>query len=157
MAPDKTTATDDRGSARTTPVFSPARANRALVLVRRIVADMVKRYDRLMELRRERDEMLSAGAVITRSAHLPAARHERLEELEDGIARYVEQLSDLNHELLSTGCVLKDWRTGLVDFPASYGGRRVWLCWRLDEPAVTHWHEWHAGIAGRLPITDDFN
>jgi hypothetical protein len=43
-----------------------------------------------------------------------------------------------------------------VDFPAMHGGRRVWLCWRLDEPAVAHWHGWHSGAAGRMPIGEQF-
>jgi hypothetical protein len=36
-------------------------------------------------------------------------------------------------------------------------GRRVWLCWKLGEPAVAHWHEVHEGLAGRKPITDGFD
>jgi hypothetical protein len=27
--------------------------------------------------------------------------------------------------------------------------REVYLCWRLGEPAVEHWHELNAGFAGR--------
>ena len=35
-------------------------------------------------------------------------------------------------------------------------GRLVFLCWRLGEDAVTHWHELDAGVAGRQPIPADF-
>lgn len=42
---------------------------------------------------------------------------------------------------------------GLLDFPSSYRGRWVYLCWRRGESAVGHWHEVDAGYRGRRPIT----
>ncbi len=156
MATDKTTASSPKGPTTTTRVFTAERANQALVLVRQIVTDVVRRYERLSELRREREELLPAGPESGRVDRAATRRHERLEELNDDIGRCVEELNDLNRELSSTGCVLKDCRTGLVDFPAMHGGRRVWLCWRLGEPAVAHWHGWHAGVAGRMPIGEQF-
>lgn len=44
---------------------------------------------------------------------------------------------------------------GLVDFPGEIGGRRIFLCWRLGEEAVEHWHETDAGFAGRQPLEAD--
>ena len=31
-------------------------------------------------------------------------------------------------------------------------GREVYLCWRLGEPEVLHWHELNAGVAGRKTL-----
>jgi hypothetical protein len=31
-------------------------------------------------------------------------------------------------------------------------GRIVFLCWKLGEPEVTHWHELDAGFAGRQSL-----
>jgi hypothetical protein len=45
--------------------------------------------------------------------------------------------------------VVRDLDRGLVDFPAVIDGREVYLCWLLDEPAVTHWHAIESGFAGR--------
>jgi hypothetical protein len=50
--------------------------------------------------------------------------------------------------------VVRDLDRGLVDFPAVIDGREVYLCWLLDEPAVTHWHAIESGFAGRRPLTD---
>ena len=157
MAPEKTT--DVRKPRRTdsTPVFTPDRANRALVLVRRIVADIVARYRHFTELRREREQLLRSAATRTAARPATAIRDERMEELNDAIDRCGEVLHAFNRELLATGCVLKDWRTGLVDFPAVYQGRRVWLSWQPGEPFVAYWHEGHEGRAGRFPIDADFN
>ena len=42
---------------------------------------------------------------------------------------------------------------GLLDFPSSYGGRWIYLCWRLGETKVAYWHEVDAGFQGRQRIT----
>lgn len=44
---------------------------------------------------------------------------------------------------------------GLLDFPTTWDGRWVYLCWRRGEPAVSAWHEIHAGFAGRQPLTPE--
>jgi hypothetical protein len=44
---------------------------------------------------------------------------------------------------------------GLLDFPTTYRGRWVYLCWRSGERTVTAWHEVDAGFAGRRPLTAD--
>lgn len=126
------------------PLFTVERANRALVLVRKIVADIVAQYAELVRLRAEMTELETAGR-----------NGERYAELREQIEGIVEALNRVHRELADTGCVLKDWRTGLVDFPAEREGRRVWLCWRLDEPCVAHWHELDAGVAGRQPLAEE--
>ena len=145
MPSDKVVATESQSRVAVAPEFTLERANSSLVLVRRVVETVVRRYDELMQLRREREQYPA-----------DADRQERVQELDDHIGRCVEQLNDLNRELMAIGCVLKDWRTGLVDFPAVHRGRRVWLCWRLGEPAVAHWHDPHAGFSGRVPTGRDF-
>ena len=50
--------------------------------------------------------------------------------------------------------VVRDLERGLIDFPALLEGREVYLCWLLDEPAVTHWHAIESGFAGRRPLAD---
>lgn len=126
-------------------LFTRAEAERTLVLVRRIVADIVAHSRRLLALRDEQLEL----------ARLPG-RGERLERVRAELAEVVAALRALERELTDIGCVLKDWERGLVDFPAEHEGRRVWLCWQLGEPTVGHWHEWEAGFAGRRPIGPDF-
>ena len=54
--------------------------------------------------------------------------------------------------LASRGILLRDPETGLVDFPGEVEGRRVFLCWRLGEPDVAHYHEENAGFSGRKPL-----
>ena len=58
-------------------------------------------------------------------------------------------MKDYEKELRTLQIELKDYVTGLIDFPCWMDGREVYLCWRLGEPDVGHWHEIDAGFAGR--------
>src|SRR5205823_1313364 len=69
-------------------------------------------------------------------------------ELEEGRGR----MEELVNELHGLGVLLKDYFTGLLDFPCWMDGREVYLCWKLDEPEVGHWHEVDAGFAGRRKL-----
>lgn len=45
--------------------------------------------------------------------------------------------------------------SGLVDFPTTYQGRWVYLCWQNGEPELLYWHETNTGFPGRRRITDE--
>lgn len=141
MDPEKATTTDPSESVGSAKLFTLDEANRALVLVRRIVTDIARLYRELLELRARHHDL--AGA---------AGNDEQLREVSAQIAQSIEVLNRLHDELTDIGCVLKDWAGGLVDFPAVYDGRQVWLCWRLGEPEVAYWHELEAGFSGRQPV-----
>jgi hypothetical protein len=44
---------------------------------------------------------------------------------------------------------------GLLDFPTTWQGRWVYLCWKSGEKRITAWHEIDGGFAGRQPLTAD--
>lgn len=44
--------------------------------------------------------------------------------------------------------------SGLVDFPTTYEGRWVYLCWQSGEPELLYWHETDTGFPGRRRLTD---
>jgi hypothetical protein len=50
------------------------------------------------------------------------------------------------------GIVLRDPETGLVDFPSVRGDREVFLCWRLGEDRVAHWHGPESGFSSRRAL-----
>lgn len=67
----------------------------------------------------------------------------------------VERLAAIGHDVEKIGCILRDVDAGLVDFPARVrGGRTVFLCWRLGEPAIAFWHGTGEGFAGRRPLAE---
>lgn len=78
---------------------------------------------------------------------------EELEQVEREMAKDFERMKEYVQELADLGVEPKGADDGLVDFPAMFDGRLVYLCWRLGEPEVSHWHEIDAGFAGRQPLT----
>jgi hypothetical protein len=68
---------------------------------------------------------------------------------------YLEALAAVRRgleELSRAGVILRDPETGLVDFPARREGHEIFLCWRMGEARVSHWHGMEAGFAGRRPL-----
>lgn len=125
-------------------LYTPDQANRALPLVRRIVEDVVRVHGRWREVVQEL-ELLASGVRADR----PDARVVALEREAQALA---SDLDAFERELDALDIALKDREVGLVDFPGEQEGRRVWLCWRLGEPAVRYWHDLDAGFAGRRPL-----
>lgn len=44
---------------------------------------------------------------------------------------------------------------GLLDFPTTWQGRWIYLCWRSGERRISAWHEVTSGFASRQPLTAD--
>ncbi len=62
----------------------------------------------------------------------------------------LEELVQILRELDDRGIQVKDPATGLIDFPHLRGnGEEVYLCYRLDEPAIAFWHTLAGGFAAR--------
>lgn len=57
-------------------------------------------------------------------------------------------------ELEQLGGVVKDPRTGLVDFYGRVDGQLVWLCWKYGEAEVSHYHRLEEGFPGRKAIAE---
>src|SRR5262249_59086050 len=80
------------------------------------------------------------------------AYREEVEQIQADFERDQERMHEYEQELRGLGVELKDYFTGLIDFPCKMDDREVYLCWRLGEPEVAHWHELEAGFAGRQKL-----
>ena len=67
-------------------------------------------------------------------------------------SRAEQSAKDSLAEIDSIGVQVKDLSIGLLDFPCEVDGRKILLCWKLGENAITHWHGIDEGFAGRKPI-----
>ncbi len=120
-----------------TRLYTPELANRSLPLVSRIVGDI----------------QALTGQIAAVLADFPEdVAGIRLEERDDRLAPLRDRWLELHGELDALGIELKDPRTGLIDFRWMRQGEVVYLCWRLGEPSVAHWHPLDSGFAGRAPI-----
>ncbi len=131
-------------------LFTVEQANAALPLVRAIAADLARLSCDVIE-RRERLSALLAG----RERSAPDLYGEELAQVDEELKRDGERLQEYVEELRELGVDPKNGPDGLVDFPAVMDGRPVYLCWKLGEPEVLHWHEKDAGFLGRQSLTAD--
>ena len=120
-------------------------ANATLPYVGRIVEDIVADYQRW------RDCIYRYEVLATASNSEEGETEEQVTVREevDGIA---QRINGFINELAAVGCVFKGFEGGLVDFRSRREGRDVYLCWKLGEEEVGHWHEVDSGFAGRQPL-----
>ncbi|MGC3969991.1 MAG: DUF2203 domain-containing protein [Pirellulales bacterium] len=130
-------------------LFTVEEANATLPLVRAIVQDVVALAQEVVERRRRLASLKSSRKQESRSAY-----SDELAQVEQELEHDRERLMEYGHELLALGVELKDVMTGLVDFPARKDDRIVYLCWKLGEPEVGHWHELDAGFSGRRELAE---
>lgn len=128
-------------------LFSYDEAERALPLVRGIVTDIRAAY-RLWQDAVTRYELEAAGATVE------TGETEMLRLAREAVGGHAARVAALVEELQRLGCELKDFEQGLVDFYALREDRLVFLCWRLGEDHIAHWHEVDEGVAGRRPIDE---
>lgn len=126
-------------------LFTLEEAQRTLPLVRRIVEDLTDAYPQ-WRAAVVKFELLTGGARAEagETGDVVAAREE--------VARHAARISGFLQELEAIGCVFKGFDAGLVDFYSLRDDRPVFLCWKLGESRIDHWHEIEAGFAGRQPI-----
>lgn len=77
-----------------------------------------------------------AGAAIERS---------QLQFLASGI-------NDWMQKIVALGALPKGVEPALVDFPTVIDGREAYLCWKLGEKRVAHYHPVDGGFSTRKPL-----
>lgn len=130
-------------------LFTLAEANALLPRVRPLLEELAESRQALGVVQ---------SALIEMTPEMRGNGH-RIEAL--GLERQLEVLVDRLalgiHQIELLGITLQDIDLGLIDFPALYGGRVVFLCWRLGEDEIGYWHELSTGYAGRRPVSDLVN
>ncbi|MBI5601404.1 MAG: DUF2203 domain-containing protein [Gemmatimonadetes bacterium] len=129
-------------SLKVTLPYTAAQANRALPLVRRIVADLVSHVRHWEEAVRE----------VELASHDNVLENEDSERWQRETQRVAAEIDRCVHELAELGVEVRGLDVGLIDFPGTLDGRDVYFCWQLGEAAVAHWHERDAGFSSRQPL-----
>jgi hypothetical protein len=136
---------DESGQMIHVRYFTVEEANRSLVLVVRIVKDVLGLYCRAKILEEQ-------NSVLDKATE----RKERI-ALKRQYDALLKELKNYTQELNLIGCQLRDWQSGTVEWPAMYGGREVYLCWRMGDSQVEYWHEAYEHFAARRHVGQDFD
>ena len=130
-------------------LFTVEEANRLLVEIR-------PRFERLVEAKREFDRIRTRMDVLGLATSGAGQDNPDVIELRRHQERYnalAEMISNGVSAVHRRGCLIKDLDSGLLDFYALNGDRLVFLCWKLGETEVAHWHRLDAGFSDRQPIS----
>jgi hypothetical protein len=128
--------------------FTVEEANKALPLVKMIVGDIVRQYRVVEDLQQRLSRVGKERRKPSRDMYAEelAQSQAELDSEERKLMSYIEELKRLGVEFKGPE---------LCDFPSLMNGREVYLCWRLGEAEVSHWHDLETGFTGRQPLTAD--
>lgn len=130
-------------------IFTLDEAERTLPLLRRILTDLRNEY-------RVWQDALADYELLTGAAHAGEAESADLTGARRAVTDSADRISAYLGEIEAVGCLFKGFDAGLVDFYTLREDRLVFLCWRVDEEHITHWHDTEAGYAGRQPVDATF-
>jgi hypothetical protein len=69
----------------------------------------------------------------------------------------VQSTKETISEIDSIGVQVQSLEEGELDFPCQLGGELVLLCWKIGEPAITHWHGMEDDADARKPFDSRFD
>lgn len=124
-------------------------ANASLPEVERILAALRDQREELIALR---DRVVAASPPDDEAPTADVA--ERIRLLRLGMQGLIDQMQAGVARLVEMEITLRDISTGLIDYPALVSGRPIWLCWRLGEDEVAHWHAHDEGFDSRRPLSE---
>jgi len=131
------------------PVFTLEAVN---ALLPRLRALMERQMGRRSEIELRLEKLAKLLGTAPSNIQVDDGDPPPVRDLKQDLADHVNRYQSAWSELEEMGAVLKDPRSGLVDFYGQVHGKRVWLCWKYGEDAVTHYHGLHEGFSGRKAI-----
>ncbi len=158
------------------PTFTLAQANELLPKLKRmllaankeldqkanILADAYAQHERCEQEMDKVKAVKTPGQIDQSSENIPNFDRLRkcrlnfqtsIEGLYQAKQSYLETLNYWLEEISQTGVILRDIKSGLLDFPAQSGEFEYHLCWQAHEEDVQYWHMVNDGFMGRRPLT----
>src|SRR5580658_5259629 len=131
------------------PLFTLEEVNALLPRLKRLVAEQMERRSSIED---QLGELAKTLGALPDTMDLEDSDSPRVRALKRELVERIEAYQSAWREVEVLGAVLKDPREALLDFQGQVDGKRVWLCWKFGEDAVTHYHSLESGFAGRRPI-----
>jgi hypothetical protein len=132
--------------------FTLDEAQAMLPVVEALLNRAIEAKDALGGLEEEHQELqrrifLTGGLLVDRAA---------VKKRKITMAALLQRAKDSLQEIDAIGVQVKDFETGLLDFPCILEGETVLLCWKRGEPRIAFWHRMDDGFRGRQPVDGRF-
>src|SRR5712671_1926885 len=112
---------------KTPQVFTLEAAN---ALIPRLNELVRRQLDRRTQIEGKLRELHTLTGEVPEAIILDTKDPENVSELKRDLVLCIEEYQTGWASVEDLGAVVKDARTGLVDFYGSVEGKRVWLCWK---------------------------
>ena len=126
--------------------FTVEEANQLIPALSELLVELKHKQNQVVDMEAQIDalELVSEGddRSIAELNSLTEQHHERVSEFYRAVDR-----------IHNYGCLLKDVEIGLIDFYSVIDGKVVYLCWKLGEQSVGHWHDVEKGFPFRKPLS----
>jgi hypothetical protein len=99
-----------------------------------------------------KNEIEVARLVVDTGASETNPDRQHLDRLIDRQRRLEAEVREEIEAVHSVGGVIKDPRSGLVDFFSIVDGKLAFLCWKRGEDQIRYWHTVEEGYRGRRPL-----
>ena len=132
--------------------FTLAEARAALPVVGRSIREAVQAKAHYMEAEKAIQDLMQR-ILMRGGLNVDTVAAEAWKAQYDSNAQTLKNSMERIEDL---GVLVKDLDIGLVDFPTLFRGEEVYLCWRMDEDDIDHWHGVNEGFNGRRPIDKHF-
>ena len=129
-------------------LFTIEKANELIPVLTPMVQD-------LQDLRVQIDKLeveIDALELIAKGTSHESQTSQELNEKVSVLNATIREMNLVLKKVEALGCSPKSIEIGLVDFLSEYQGRHVYLCWRIGETEITHWHEMDEGFVNRKPV-----
>ncbi len=110
----------------------------------------------------ELERVYRAALDIQKKAEAKALRVRKLEEEKTTgpdlvieraqLQLLVRSINEHLQQIVALGALPKGLDPALVDFPYRIGEDEVYLCWKLGEKKISHYHDLAGGFAGRKKL-----
>ena len=137
-------------------IFTVGEANRLVGEMEAVIAEIERLRSQLEQHSRELGILdVLWGPKVLETENPDHGEFERHRAAIDRIVARIEGL--VRDEILARGIRFPTGgiEHGLLDFPTTFDGRMVYLCWKRGESQVSHWHEINGGFAGRQFLTTE--
>lgn len=137
-------------------VFTVQEANRLVP----VLEDAFERIEDAREEAREHHQQLQVlDALWSEEVRDPGnPDHDEFRRHREGLSDAAETVESIvEEEIVERGLRFPagGLQHGLVDFPTSYEGRWIYLCWERGESELRFWHEVDGGYGGRRRLTPE--
>ena len=137
-------------------IFTVEEANELIPLLDSVLKEMDRRK---VQARHHHRKMQVLDALWGDEVLDPSnPDHDEYQDHKTGLERSIKEIERLiDEEIQGRGLRFPSGglEHGLIDFPSTYEGRWVFLCWKHGEEDVGFWHELEGGFRGRQEITDE--